>query len=265
MEQCLLSIEEAISKLDSFQYRLLIDEVTNVGKDRHDANNEGDLALVVLEFTLASQMKSLLYIYSCHPTVLGQENNQISAGLPWGVTRLLEDEYSVVQFINGNSGNISTRFTRESADFTQIELFGEILVDKIKKVQKQPLETLETINIWREQAILKTKDKEDAYLDILETDYLEDIEEIRLDYAIIQFDSLFFLTMPGELTSDLAGLLKKKFQNLFVLGYTNDYLFYFASERLYETNAYEALSSFIKKGEMEKLMDKISKQIEGMT
>lgn len=264
VEQCQLSIEEAITKAESFHYRLLIDEVTNVGKDRHDVTNEGDPTLVVMEFTLTNQAKSLLYIYSCHPTILSQKNKQISADLPWGVSRLLEEEYPVVQFINGNSGDISTRFTRETADLIQVQLFGEILADKIRRVQDQSLQTLETVNVWTEHASLKIKDKEGAYLDVLKTQFLKNIRELHFDYSLIRFGPMLFLTIPGEITSDLAMLLKEHFPHLYILGYTNDYLFYFASESMYEADEYEALSSFLEKGEMEKLMKHISKQIEGI-
>lgn len=264
LDQCLASIAEAVASAEPFHYRLFLGEVEGVGADRHDAGKAGDSALVVLEFELEGRAKSLLYVYSCHPTVLSQENRQVSADLPWGVSRLLEDEYEVVQFVNGNSGNLSTRFTRESADFAQVALFGEMLAGKIKKVQSQPLQQLERLSVRTERAVLKAKGKSDVYLDILATEYLADISELAFDYSLIGFDGLLFLTVPGEITSDLVLPLRKQFPQLFTFGYTNDYLFYFASKSMYETGEYEALSSFLQKGEMEKLMDKISKQIEGI-
>lgn len=265
IDQCLSSIEESLSIATTFYYRLLIDKVDDVGKDRHHIANEGDPRIVVLEFTLENQAKSLLYVYSCHPTVLSHENKQISADLPWGVTRLLEKEYQVVQFINGNSGNISTRYTRESADFTQVQIFGEQLIEVILGVQNEPKQNLDKIVVRTEHAVLKVKEKEDAYLELLATEHVKSIREICLEYSIIQFGPLLFLTIPGEITSDLTASLRETFHQLFILGYTNDYLFYFASERMFEANNYEALSSFLQKGEMEKLMANISKQIEGIT
>lgn len=261
VEQCVWTIEEAINTATDFQYRFLMEKVADVGTDRHDPKNEGDPRLLVLEFTLASQIKSLLYLYSCHPTVLNQGNTHISADLPWGVTRLLEEEYPVVQFLNGN---ISTRFTRQAADFTQIKRFGKKLATTILNVQKEPPKELDRIRVWTNSAVLETKDRGDAYLELIDATFLEEINELRLDYAIIQFGSLFFLTIPGEITSDLTRELRKKYPTLFILGYTNDYLFYFASENLYEADAYEALSSFLKKGEMEQFMTTILKEMEGI-
>lgn len=265
VEQCLVSIEKALMNREIFQYKSLVDEVDTIGQDRHDVRNPGDPSLLVFEFTLTNGIKSILYLYSCHPTVLNLENTKISADLPWGVTHLLEGiKYEVVQFINGNSGNISTRFTRKAASFEQIATYGEKLADVILKVQDEKAQSLHAIVTSTYSMELKMKKLNDNYLDVMQTKYLIDMDRFRFKYSLIQLDTFVFLTIPGEITSDLIQPLKEMFDWVFTMGYTNDYLFYFASEEMYERNEYEALSSFLKKGEIEQAITRISQQIEGI-
>lgn len=263
VNQCLVSVDESLKNREEFQYKSLVDEVNTIGQDRHEPNNHGDPSLLVFEFTLNSGFKSILYLYSCHPTVLNQENTTLSADLPWGITHLLEGEvYGSVQHINGNSGNISTRFTRQSSSYEQIERYGQQLVNLILKVGDKEAQTLNTLKSSSHMIELDMKETDEMYLEVMQTKHLKEMEKLDLKYSLIRFDQFVFLTIPGEITSDLVRPLKEAHDFIFTMGYTNDYLFYFASKEMYERNEYEALSSFLKKGEIEKAITRISKQIE---
>lgn len=262
VKQCLDSIFQAITTMQSFEYRTRIEQIETVGGDRQDKKNPGDPSLLVLEFKTENEQKSLLYFYSCHPTVLNIENTQLSADLPYGVSRLLEGKtHQMVQFINGNSGNISTRFTRDSSDFHQIEHFGEQLVSKIKEIEKEPYQKLSSIDVTTDKLYLNVKNEKNKMLEVLRKEPLQNIETIPFIYHVIRLDHFTFLTIPGEITSDLVEPLKRTVENLFIMGYANDYLFYFASEPFYKADTYEAQASFIKVGEMDKAMEKISKRL----
>lgn len=297
VSQCVLSIKKVLNQQENFRYNYSVSCVTNIGKNRHHAHKEGDTRVLTYEFITKSDRKSLLYFYSCHPTVLNAENKRISADLPWGVSQKLENEYEVVQFTNGNSGDISTRFTRRRSDFSQLEEFGNTLTSgildnlnknshqvkiirsfngaielqlkdsKTLKSNEKFLHELETLLSQKEALTATTKRLVYSKIEGIQTenrllDRIGTGNSITIEYTLIQFDQFLFLTIPGEISSDLVRPLKRLYPDLYVMGYTNDYLFYFASEESYVENQYEAKSSFFKKGEAEKLIHYVAEHIE---
>ena len=77
---------------------------------------------------------AILVSYACHPTILGADNLYISADYPGVLQRLIEEHYNnktQAMFINGACGNQSTRFTRKSQDFMEVERMGRILFEKV--------------------------------------------------------------------------------------------------------------------------------------
>lgn len=76
----------------------------------------------------------LLYNYACHPTVTGPENLMITADFPYAVEQSLN--YDVVMFVNGNAGNISTRFTRRDSSFEQVEIYRTELSETLQGLKQ---------------------------------------------------------------------------------------------------------------------------------
>jgi len=72
--------------------------------------------------------------YSCHPTVLGADNEYISADYPGVVQNLVEEYFKnncVCMFINGACGNQSTRFTRKAQDFNEVKRMGGLVFKSV--------------------------------------------------------------------------------------------------------------------------------------
>ena len=97
----------------------------------------GDTSLLVFLFERMDGKKLLLYNYACHPTVTGPGNMMITAVFPYAVERDLD--YDLVMFVNSKAGDISTRFTRKTSGFEQVEIYSKYLLNGIFNALKQPV------------------------------------------------------------------------------------------------------------------------------
>ncbi|CQR46264.1 Neutral/alkaline non-lysosomal ceramidase [Paraliobacillus sp. PM-2] len=293
VHHCTEAILAALDNKQSFTMEIAKGTVTGVGKERHNPNKPGDEALVTICFYLENGKKLLLYHLACHPTVLNSENAYLSADLPHGVEKKLVG-YDLVLFINGNGGDISTRFTRNSSSFEQIDRFGEIIAQAIKKTTKYPYfrgamrhykvtnkvihvkaKEVESVQLAEERLeklkrevtpVLATADPaerrvlesrlEGENTNLLLAKNLRGIKEIPLHCSIIQMNGLTSVTFPSEVFSSLTRKLKAKDQ-VSVFAYCNGFNFYLADDDAYEKNYYEALSSPFAKGEGERIIEEI--------
>lgn len=270
--------------------------VKDVGTERHDPALSGDDSLLVFLFTRSDGKKLLLYNYACHPTVTGPENVMITADFPYGVERDLD--YDLVMFVNSNAGNISTRFTRKSSSFEQIEIYKELIIGAIENALKAPVYQgiFDTVSMNRypitlpikkvrsveaEQAALEDYERQlaasaaagkDAItLRLLSTyvegakiavglaETLQGIQSINAHFTIMRLQNLTIAVVPGELFSTLGVPLKK--DGIEVFGYGNGYYLYIADEHSYDEMVYEAMSSPFERGVGEFLVNEICKSV----
>jgi neutral ceramidase len=106
----------------------------------------------------------VLITFPCHPTVMGADNRFLSADYPGAciqsVKSLLGPE-TVVLFLNGAAGDISTRFTRQAQTFEEVTRLGCVLgcaaTSLLMSGDKQPLHQL---YIAQDEVILSTQSKE---------------------------------------------------------------------------------------------------------
>lgn len=117
------------------------------GLNRNDAlNGLSDQQVTVLRVDdLNGKPIAVLYNYGCHPTVMGSDNLFISADYPGAVRRCLSGVYpgTVFHFANGSAGDVSTRFTRRSASFDEVERIGRIVAGAVL----QAMNTAEPIEV----------------------------------------------------------------------------------------------------------------------
>lgn len=119
-DQISLAAHNSFSDLQPCDLTIGRSSIKNVGTERHDPSLPGDESLLVLHFRRTDGKELLLYNFACHPTVTGPENIQITADFPYAVERDLD--FDLVMFVNSNAGDISTRFTRQSSGFGQVEI-----------------------------------------------------------------------------------------------------------------------------------------------
>lgn len=268
--------------------------VENVGTERHDPTFPGDNTLLVFVFERADGKKMLLYNYACHPTVTGPGNLMITADFPYAVERDLN--YDLVMFVNGNAGDISTRFTRKSSGFDQAELYAPYILQGIEQALTSPVyygdfETFsmkrfpidfpikkvrpveiekEALHIHEQNLKNAIADGKDALTIRLLSTYVEGgkiavelsnslrgLKSVSAHFTIMTLQDVIIAIVPGELFSTLGVPLKKK--GIEIFGYGNGYYLYIADEKSYDQMVYEAMSSPFEKGVGEFLVKEIKK------
>lgn len=259
------------------------DHVTGIGLNRNDPDKEIDDELSLIRIDVEEKLLAVVVNYSCHPTVMGADNLQISADLPGAARRFFKIHYpeTIFLFLNGSAGDVSTRFTRSSQGFEELDRFGLILFgaaisllqktrlladDRIRSqcfpidlpIRDFPSEMEAKKNLAtceEEFSQLKKSSVEGAELRKAETKVqgarvqaqyavlLKDVESVKSEIQIVRFGSLFLVTFPGEPFSGIALAIKASFPDFPVLlvGYANDYMGYFPIGEQEQT--YETLKS----------------------
>lgn len=293
-EKIALAAHNSFSDLKPSKLTIARGSIQNVGTERHDPSLPGDESLLVFLFERCDGRKLLLYNYACHPTVTGPENVMITADFPYAVERDLD--YDLVMFVNSNAGNISTRFTRKSSRFEQVEIYRDLIIDAIGKALETPVYhgSFDDISMKRfpitlpikkvrsvetEKAALETYEaqladavasgKDALTLRLLATyvegskiavglaEALKGLESIDAHFTIMHLQNIKIAVVPGELFSTLGVPLKK--EGIEVFGYGNGYYLYIADEKSYDEMVYEAMSSPFQKGVGELLVNEIRK------
>jgi|GEM_PF-598601 len=113
-------------------------EVYGLGTHRNEPDRAVDDRLVSVRFvTESGKTVAGLVNYGCHPTVLGPDNLRFSSDFVGAGLSRLDGEGGVTLFLNGGSGDVSTRFTRSDTEReTERERFGEILADAVRTARK---------------------------------------------------------------------------------------------------------------------------------
>ena len=295
-EKIALAARHCFSDLQPCQLTIGRGHIENVGTERHDPAFPGDTSLLVFLFERTDGKKLLLYNYACHPTVTGPGNVMVTADFPYAVERDLD--YDMVMFVNSNAGDISTRFTRKSSGFEQVELYSPFIIDgilnalkhpvyegdfskvsmnrcpitlPIKKVRPMEVEEAALIAHEKKLAAAVTEGADSLTLRMLSTyiegskiavglaSALKGLEKIDAHFTMMQLQNVQIAVVPGELFSTLGVPLKK--DGIEIFGYGNGYYLYLADEKSYDEMVYEAMSSPFEKGVGEFLVQAIRQKI----
>ncbi len=294
-----LAAKNAFSDLTPAALTIGRGTVENVGTERHDPSKPGDTSLLTLLFERTDGKRILLYNYGCHPTVLSSENILLTADLPYGVERDLQKDFDMIVFTNSCCGDISTRFTRTSGSFEQINIYSKLITDSIRQSLEHPIYhgPLDHLDMRQYPVTLPAKKlgtveeemkqlehyrhkvfeaKENGFsateLRVLES-YVEGAEvsvdlarslqgltSLDIHFSIIHLQNLIIAVIPGELFSTLGNHLKREGIDVFCYG--NGYYLYLADENAYDLKYYEAMTSPFEQGAGEFLVQEIlSKKI----
>lgn len=294
-------VKAALDNREKCEIQIGTSKVFDVCCERHSIEFPWDTGLFTMEFLLNSGKKILMYNFSCHPTIMNRENLFITADLPAGVLKYLEASYAMVIFTNGSAGDISTRFIRKESSFEEVDRLGENLAKAIKNSLENPIykgsiyevkvknynmdleiRAIDSVE-EAERVVCKLKEKvEEARekginpnkLRLIESEYegactnlrfaksIGKKDKINIEINIIKINDWSFVTIPGELFSSLGRSIKDIGKNI-ILGYTNGYYLYFPDKKAFDSKAYEASSSIIKRGQGEEIisfvLDKLKK------
>ena len=212
---------------------------------------------------------AVLFNYGCHPTVMGADNLQISADYPGAARAMLKGLFpqTVFMFTNSAAGDVSTRFTRRSATFSEVTRMGQIMgaavlqamnvaegfdpqmlkarvepIDlPLKKfpteaeTQKLLAEAKDTLSrLQAEHAssgeLRKIITKiEGIEVLLLQIKYYKGKEKLQSELQSIQIGPLHIVAVPGEPFSKTFLDIKQRIQpdQAILVGYANDYKGYF--------------------------------------
>lgn len=222
--------------------------------------------------------------WAVHSTVIGPENDLLTADLAGNVSSLLKEKWGYYPaMIVGAAGDCSNRNERQGNGFEELDRVSRGLADQIEKVEvnqdielgKIRYQTLfHTIHhdmkkIHEEvrvaQELYKEKyEKEENFdkkkimksiLSHFENDLK--INSFHLDAKgwVIKMGDLNLVVFPGELGSDFGIQLKNSIKNALIVGYTNGFYHYFMPEKEYGVS-HETIGSPITRGEPEKMIEK---------
>lgn len=103
-----------------------------VGGNRRDPEGATDPEVGLLKVTdLSGTCRAVVVNYALHPTVLHADNTEVSADYPGYVRERLAQRYSdaLVLFLQGTSGDQSTRYFRKGQSFDEAQRIGYAIAD----------------------------------------------------------------------------------------------------------------------------------------
>jgi neutral ceramidase len=173
------AVADANKKLKKAQIGLGRGKVTGLCSNRRSPDGPYDSELAVLEMNTAESGQSIGCIvnYACHPTVLGPDNLLFSADFPAYVRDTVETTLKKrhkteveVLYLNGASGNVSTRFTRKEATFAEAERIGVALGSEVLKVMKAVNKTNGEVGISTTSEVIKLPQRKLPSIEFVKND-----------------------------------------------------------------------------------------------
>ena len=249
-----------------------------------DKPEDKDVTLIV--FKNNDNVEAAIVNISCHPTVLGAQNLQISSDLLGYISRGVKERLGVYPLMmQGASGDMSNRNYRQGHDAQEMARTGEgILAQLFASEELSPLSLSEPMveeYHWEttypvDRDALKALQSEirqqmsaeinyDKHKILLSSDYAIDLklrkEEITAVFnaAIIRLGDIEICKQPGEMFSRFGMKIKAASKAMLPLiwGYADDYGGYLADEGEYG-KTYESIMSLLPKGATEEITDDLA-------
>lgn len=293
VSQSVKAIQQALNNLENFEISIGKNHTVDIYSNRHSLDNFYNQRLYVMKIITSSQHTYGLISFSCHPTILKDDNTLFSKDLLWGVEQHLYG-FDDFLFINGTAGDISTRFVRQSSDYQQVETTGKLIASTIMTTDVRPIENpnilkFEKINYSLKLKTPRSKDILNQQIDRithafneetnpakkrnLETmiqglrseldrrQFLLDHQYLNLKYSILDLGFVKIVGLPLEVFSVLAVDIFKYHPLVLVASYVDGYYGYLVDQASFDHGVYEAGSTLFDRGEAEKLLDHIKNHL----
>ncbi len=265
VKQALQSMEPAELHAQNGVTRFQVNRRNNVEAkltEQSELKGPNDHAVPVIKVTdLKGKIKTILFGYACHPTVLG--TYQWTADYPGFAQSEIEKLYPGVNamFFQGAGGDQNPLPRRTEGLAKQ---YGKQLAAAVERVLEEPMEKLSPsltsayeeidlrfappmsieeltklsqqhgsyVKLWAEDMIKKVQNKEK-----LATSYPYPVQSWKIG-------ELPLISLGGEVTVEYAIKIKKLFgQKTFVMSYSNDVMAYIPSETILLEGGYEGQTS----------------------
>ena len=254
--------------------------------NRNGIGKPEDKDVTLIVFTHENSVEAAIVNISCHPTVLGAQNLQISSDLLGYISRGVKERLGVYPLMmQGASGDMSNRNYRQGHDAQELTRTGEgILSQLFASEELAPLSlkepyvegyhwetsypvdkvALKTLQAQIRQQ-MSTEENYDKHKILLSSDYAIDLklkkEEInaKFDAAVIRLGDVEICKQPGEMFSRFGMKIKaaSKAKLPLIWGYCDDYGGYLADEGEYG-KTYESIMSPMPKGATEEITDDLA-------
>ena len=261
--------------------------------NRNGIGKPEDKDVTLIVFKNEKDVVAAIVNISCHPTVLGAQNLQISGDLLGYVSRGVKEKLGIYPLMmQGASGDMSNRNYRQGHDAQELTRTGEgVLAQLFASQELAPLilnkpvvegyhwETSYPVDKAALKALqaqirqqMSTEENYDKHKILLSSDYAIDLklkkEEIKanFDAAIIRLGDIEICKQPGEMFSRFGMQIKaaSKAKLPLIWGYADDYGGYLADEGEYG-KTYESIMSPMPKGTSEEITDDLARLMAGET
>jgi hypothetical protein len=215
-------------------------------------------------------------------------------GFAASIMPLFEPFVTMPVFLNGAAGDMSTRFYRQSSDFAEVERIGTIVAESVaasldvlepmngpfavravevplrlkarqfpsaQDLERRIADTRKKLEVARLEGVQNLRSLESAIEGLTFAATIADsagsVEYIDSRLSLARFGDILVAGIPGELFSSLGNDIRAAFPDHVVLiaGYCGDYMGYIPDATAYDEGGYEAFTTFIAKGEGERLRD----------
>jgi hypothetical protein len=214
-----------------------------------DGPTDPALSFLVLK-TLDPMMTFYLVNYSAHPTVLKDDNYQVSGDFPGALSRRLEEDTGVIAlYTAGAVADMTANPSPGGDDFEKAEKMGRILADKVLEASQAVIyqdharigAVLTVVHLPPTQIKLGVDRRLASPFGNLFFDRESMVQAILIE-------DYFLLGVPCDLSAEIGLEIKQQARsyqlNALIIGFANDYMGYIIPNRYYETNAYESRMSF---------------------
>ncbi|MDX6543730.1 MAG: hypothetical protein QOK32_1333 [Gaiellaceae bacterium] len=147
LEQADEAVRAAFARLEPASLAAGSAKATGIAANRLHPDRTVDETCLVLEIRSDADERTIALVvhFTCHPTTLGEADLGLSGDFPGVASQLLERGLggdAVALYLNGALGDVSTRFTRRSQTYSEVERFAEILAEAALEAlaQTEPLE-----------------------------------------------------------------------------------------------------------------------------
>lgn len=305
-EKIIQAIGSAVEQLQPCEIFYGEGVAKGIATNRNDPKKPYDSKLRVVEFRYDTGESAILYHFACHPTILDPKNVFFSADLP-GVTSTNLEAKSDIQlalYVNGPSADISTRYTRRKASFSEVDRLGKKLADGVKtilpdmlKTESEPLISISTdfhlntrkianVSFLEEQKrnlmqkyerLKETEDYLEADLRQLESqiegvattldigEKFKGIDEIETQLQFLRIGKIIFVSVPGEFYFESGKEITDAFEvPILIAGNTNDHLGYIVPSHYYSKGYYESYMTLLEADSDEKIKTLVKETIENI-
>lgn len=282
-EKLAIAVQIAKGKARNAQFWYGTEQTEGICTNRNNPQIRMPNTVTTLRIDAVDGLIALLVSYGCHPTILSAKNLCISADFP-GVMRINLHKslgVPVVMFLNSGSGDVSTRFTRRSQDFVEVDRIGKLLADYALEANRKSTQiTANKINSISRSIDLPLRDfpsavEADKVLRSLEQEYknlqaklvpiaslriietkiigarvqarfsreMTSVKELTTEVQGIRLGDLVLVSIPGEPFTEVVERIKRQTTRTkpLVISYANDYIGYIPIDTVEDT--YETLKS----------------------